>query len=102
MAFAWLALRPLRTLVGRNDTLASESELARGVIWRWAVAALATLAARVGRSAGDTRFPEPLAFEQRRQIHAERHTGHSPDLSKTGDMFERMAAWVGRHIRVNG
>jgi acetyl esterase len=35
-------------------------------------------------------------------IEAERHAGHSPELSKTGDMFERMAAWVGRHIRVNG
>ena len=33
-------------------------------------------------------------------IDAERHAGHSPDLSKTGDMFERMVAWVGRHIRV--
>jgi hypothetical protein len=34
-------------------------------------------------------------------IDAERHAGHSPDLSKTGDMFERMAAFVGRHIKVD-
>jgi acetyl esterase len=34
-------------------------------------------------------------------IDAERHAGHSPDLSKTGDMFERMAAFVGRHIRAD-
>jgi acetyl esterase/lipase len=33
-------------------------------------------------------------------IDMERHAGHSPDLSKTGDMFERMAAFVGRHIKV--
>ncbi len=33
-------------------------------------------------------------------IDAERHSGHSPDLSKTGDMFERMVAFVGRHIAV--
>ena len=33
-------------------------------------------------------------------IDADRHAGHSPDLSKTGDMFERMAAWVGRQIKV--
>ena len=33
-------------------------------------------------------------------IDAERHAGHSPDLSKTGDMFECMVAFVGRHIRV--
>jgi acetyl esterase len=34
-------------------------------------------------------------------IDAERHAGHPPDLSKTGDMFERMAAFVARHIKVN-
>ena len=34
-------------------------------------------------------------------IEADRHAGHSPDLSKTGDMFERMVAWVGTHIRVD-
>jgi acetyl esterase/lipase len=34
-------------------------------------------------------------------IEAERHAGHSPDLSKTGDMFERMAAFVGRHLRID-
>jgi len=30
-------------------------------------------------------------------IDMDRHAGHSPDLSKTGDMFARMAAFVGRH-----
>ena len=30
-------------------------------------------------------------------IDAERHAGHAPDLSKTGDMFERMVAFVGNH-----
>jgi len=34
-------------------------------------------------------------------IDAERHAGHSPDLSKTGDMFERMVAFVHRHIKVD-
>ncbi len=33
-------------------------------------------------------------------IEMERHAGHSPDLSQTGDMFARMAAFVGRHVRV--
>ncbi len=33
-------------------------------------------------------------------IEAGRHTGHSPDLSKTGDMFARMVAFVRRHIEV--
>ncbi len=35
-------------------------------------------------------------------IDADRHAGHSPDLSKTGDMFERMAAFVGGQIKVGG
>jgi acetyl esterase len=30
----------------------------------------------------------------------DRHAGHAPDLSKTGDMFARMVEWVGRHITV--
>jgi acetyl esterase/lipase len=33
-------------------------------------------------------------------IEADRHPGHSPDLSKTGDMFERMARFVHAHIKV--
>jgi acetyl esterase/lipase len=28
----------------------------------------------------------------------ERHAGHAPDLSKTGDMFEHMVAFARRHI----
>jgi acetyl esterase/lipase len=31
-------------------------------------------------------------------IDAERHAGHAPDLSKTGDMFARMIAFVHRHV----
>jgi acetyl esterase/lipase len=33
-------------------------------------------------------------------IDMERHAGHSPDLSKSGDMFGRMVEFVGRHVRV--
>ncbi len=29
-----------------------------------------------------------------------RHAGHSPDLTQTGDMFDRMVSFVGRHIAV--
>ena len=28
-----------------------------------------------------------------------RHAGHSPDLTQTSDMFDRMVAFVGKHIR---
>ena len=33
-------------------------------------------------------------------IEMERHAGHSPDLTQTGDMFERMVAFVGKHVKV--
>jgi acetyl esterase len=32
-------------------------------------------------------------------IEADRHAGHSPDLSKTGDMFPRMVEWVRAHTK---
>jgi len=32
-------------------------------------------------------------------IDAERHAGHAPDLSKTGDLFERVVRFVERHMR---
>jgi hypothetical protein len=32
-------------------------------------------------------------------IAMERHAGHSPDLTKVGDMFEKMAAFVYKHIK---
>jgi hypothetical protein len=32
-------------------------------------------------------------------IDMDRHAGHSPDLTNTGDMFERMVRFVGRHIQ---
>jgi acetyl esterase len=32
-------------------------------------------------------------------IDMDRHTGHSPDLSKAGDMFAHMVEFVGKHIK---
>ena len=37
LGIAWLAARPLRGLFGRNETLGTESEFARGVLWRWLI-----------------------------------------------------------------
>jgi acetyl esterase len=59
----------------------------------------------------DARFPgnEPQRFVANYRkaggeitlhyIDAERHAGHSPDLSKTGDMFGRMVEFVQRHVK---
>ena len=66
VAFAWLAARPLRVLAGRTETLGSESELVRGILWRWAVAVLAIGARRPGRRPLDASLPPLLSFEQRR------------------------------------
>jgi acetyl esterase/lipase len=33
-------------------------------------------------------------------IDMQRHAGHTPDLSETGDMFARMVEWLGRHVKV--
>jgi hypothetical protein len=55
-AFAWLAARPLRVLIGRDETLGSEAELIPGILWRW-------LARPLGR---DASLPELLSFQQRR------------------------------------
>jgi glycosyltransferase involved in cell wall biosynthesis len=61
-AVAWLALRPLRAIVGRNETLGSELDLVRGLLWRRIVVLRAWLP---GRRA-DARFPHagPESFEQ--------------------------------------
>jgi Glycosyl transferase family 2 len=63
---AWLAVRPLRTLVGRTETLGSEAGLARGVLWRWLILPWTRAAALLGRASGDATFPDPLDFEQTR------------------------------------
>jgi hypothetical protein len=65
-AFAWLALRPLRRLWGRDETLGGEGALISGIAWRWLLAARAARRERPGRLAWDASFPDPPRFEQRR------------------------------------
>jgi hypothetical protein len=65
-AFAWLALRPLRRLRGRDETLGGEVALACGILWRWLVEIRASGRERPGRLAWDASFPDPPRFEQRR------------------------------------
>ncbi|MBV9193478.1 MAG: glycosyltransferase [Solirubrobacterales bacterium] len=65
-AFAWLLARSLRCLVGRNETLATELELAQGIAWRWFEAIRQRLAARAGRLGEPAPPPALDAFSQRR------------------------------------
>jgi hypothetical protein len=65
-ALAWLAARPVRAVAGRTETLASESELAYGVLWKQlATAARGTALERLGPFA-DASVPPPERFTQRR------------------------------------
>lgn len=65
-SFVWLLLRPLRALWRRNETLGTEWELARGVVWRWMAGVLARLPGLPDRLLLDCRFPDPPHYEQRR------------------------------------
>ena len=56
-AFGWLAARPLRMVAGRTETLGSEAELVKGLLWRWAAGA---------HRSPDVSVPDVLSFEQRR------------------------------------
>jgi hypothetical protein len=55
LAWAWLAARALRPLIGRTETVGSEGDLAVGLLWR--------RLARVGR---DSRCPDSWTFSQKR------------------------------------
>jgi hypothetical protein len=64
--FAWLALRPLRRLIGRDETLGGELALAGGIAWRWLLPLATARAERPGRRPFDASFPDPPRFEQPR------------------------------------
>jgi O-antigen biosynthesis protein len=65
-ALLWLLVRPLRALWGRNETLGSEWELARGVIWRLIAGWIARRRRWPARLLPDCRFPDPPLWRQRR------------------------------------
>jgi glycosyltransferase involved in cell wall biosynthesis len=57
LAFAWLASRPARALLGRNETLRFEDVLVRGILWRYLVALRAGRGERPTRSMLDASPP---------------------------------------------
>jgi glycosyltransferase involved in cell wall biosynthesis len=61
-AWVWLVARSARGLIGRNETLGAELQLAEGILWR----RLIPLLARRRRAAYDASMPPYGAFEQRR------------------------------------
>jgi hypothetical protein len=57
LAFAWLAARPLRSVAGANETLGTESELVRGILWRYLIALRTGRRETPGRSPYDASCP---------------------------------------------
>lgn len=57
LAFTWLAVRPARELLGRNETLRVESVLVRGILWRHLIALRTRRRERPGRAMDDASLP---------------------------------------------
>jgi glycosyltransferase involved in cell wall biosynthesis len=65
-AFAWLVLRALRGLGGRTETLGSELQLARGILWKWLSAVGGRRDTTLGGVLSDSSLPPLDAFDQKR------------------------------------
>lgn len=64
--FLWLSGRPLRRLLGRDETLGGELALAKGIMWRWLLTVAVGRAELPGGRPFDASFPDPPRFEQPR------------------------------------
>ena len=65
-ALAWLASRPVRCLLGRNETLGTEIDLARGITWKWLIGVRARHLRRRGGPLADASIPPLQSFSQTR------------------------------------
>jgi glycosyltransferase involved in cell wall biosynthesis len=72
LALGWLAARPTRALLGRNETLGIESILVRGILWRYLITLRTLGRRRPGRSEQDANVtspvPQKLVPKQRRWL----------------------------------
>jgi glycosyltransferase involved in cell wall biosynthesis len=57
LAFAWLAFRPVRALIGRNETLRVEEVMVKGILWRHLIAVRAWRRSRPDASEDDASVP---------------------------------------------
>ena len=57
LSLLWLAARPLRALVGRNETFGGETQLVKGILWRYIVAVRTRHLERPGGSPYDASLP---------------------------------------------
>jgi hypothetical protein len=72
LALVWLAGRPARSLLGRNETLGIELNLVRGILWRYLITLRTMGRERPGRSEEDASVtptvPKTLDSRQRRWL----------------------------------
>ena len=66
LAALWLALRPARQLAGHTETLGSEWEILRGIVWRRCSAVIVARPWWPQRLLLDSRFPDPPIWRQKR------------------------------------
>ncbi len=66
LALLWLACRPLRGLTGRTETLGSEFEIARGVLWKRLTALRARCWPHQRGPVSDASIPSPESYSQKR------------------------------------
>jgi glycosyltransferase involved in cell wall biosynthesis len=66
LAFAWLAARPARELVGRNETLGTEALLTRGILWRHLIRIRLRGRRTPGGATYDASLPSPHSYDHRR------------------------------------
>lgn len=65
-SLVWLAGRGLRASVGLNETLGSEADLVRGILWKWLTILRVRRASVPKRRVYDATLPDPASFEQER------------------------------------
>jgi len=57
LAFAWIAVRPARALLGHRETLLLEASFAKGILWRYLIVLCTLGRERPGRIQADASFP---------------------------------------------
>jgi len=95
VGFAWLALRPVRELFGRNETLGVERLLIQGILWRYIIAWRNRGLEKPGGSVYDASLP-PAGRAAKQPAHNHAQTAHIQrmvrplDLSVTTEAPERV------------
>lgn len=86
LPFAWLALRPLRAIAGANETLGSETDLVRGIMWRWCCGIGWSRSRSLMRVVRDASLPNPGCFDQKRLRRWRANIGTTPPTAGRNEL----------------